>query len=57
MGYQAHIHSNGDATSDVILDAIEDVLAADPRDDHRHTLIHCQMLTALSYQLILNQLV
>ncbi|MDH3666226.1 MAG: amidohydrolase [Paracoccaceae bacterium] len=44
MGYQCHIHANGDATSDVILDAIEDVLAEDPRDDHRHTLIHTQVL-------------
>ena len=43
-GFQVHIHSNGDATSDILLDAIEDVLEANPRDDHRHTLIHAQIL-------------
>ncbi|NIP74706.1 MAG: amidohydrolase family protein, partial [Xanthomonadales bacterium] len=44
MGLQCHIHANGDATSDVILDAIEDALAEHPRQDHRHTLIHTQVL-------------
>ena len=43
-GHQIHIHSNGDATSDILLDAFETVLDADPRDDHRHTLIHTQIL-------------
>lgn len=43
-GHQVHIHSNGDATSDILLDAFEDVLAAHPRDDHRLTLIHTQVL-------------
>ncbi|MFY9237836.1 MAG: amidohydrolase [Roseovarius sp.] len=43
-GHQIHIHSNGDATSDILLDAIEMVLDADPREDHRHTLIHTQIL-------------
>ncbi|MBS9718999.1 amidohydrolase [Pseudohalocynthiibacter aestuariivivens] len=43
-GFQVHIHSNGDATSDILLDALEDVLEADPRNDHRHTLIHAQIL-------------
>ena len=44
LGYQCHIHANGDATADLMLDAIEDVLRADPRDDHRHTFIHAQTL-------------
>jgi predicted amidohydrolase YtcJ len=43
-GFQTHIHVNGDAAGDVVLDAMEAVLAANPRDDHRHTLIHCQTL-------------
>ncbi len=44
MGFQCHIHANGDATADVMLEAIETVLKANPRDDHRHTLIHAQTL-------------
>lgn len=43
-GHQVHIHSNGDATSDILLDAVEDVLDSHPRHDHRHTLIHTQVL-------------
>lgn len=43
-GYQVHIHCNGDATADILLDAFEDVLQTHPRDDHRHTLIHTQIL-------------
>jgi predicted amidohydrolase YtcJ len=41
-GHQVHIHANGDAAADVVLDALDNVLKANPRDDHRHTLIHCQ---------------
>jgi predicted amidohydrolase YtcJ len=43
-GHQIHIHSNGDATSDILLDALEEVLEGHPRPDHRHTLIHTQIL-------------
>ncbi len=42
MGFQCHIHANGDATADLMLDAIEEVQRANHRDDHRHTLIHAQ---------------
>ena len=44
MGFQIHTHSNGDAGSDMLLDALEAALLANPRDDHRHTLIHGQVL-------------
>ncbi len=44
MGFQCHMHANGDATADLLLDAIEEVQQADPRDDHRHTFIHAQTL-------------
>lgn len=44
MGFQCHIHANGDATGDVMIEAVEAVLKANPRDDHRHTLIHAQTL-------------
>jgi predicted amidohydrolase YtcJ len=42
MGYQVHVHANGDAAADLMMDVFETVLEANPRDDHRHTLIHCQ---------------
>lgn len=41
-GFQTHTHVNGDGTADVMLDVMETVLKANPRDDHRHTFIHCQ---------------
>lgn len=43
-GYQTHVHANGDGTADLMLDVFEQVLKANPRVDHRHTLIHCQTL-------------
>ena len=43
-GFQCHIHANGDATADLVLDAIEAVQRHNHRDDHRHTLIHAQTL-------------
>ncbi|MGB3278995.1 MAG: amidohydrolase [Pseudorhodobacter sp.] len=44
MGFQIHCHCNGDAGSDLFLDAVEAALDATPRDDHRHTIIHGQVL-------------
>jgi len=44
LGFQCHIHANGDATADLLLDAIEEVQKANHRDDHRHTFIHAQTL-------------
>lgn len=44
-GHQVHIHANGDATAEIVLDAIELALDAHPLEDHRHTLIHAQTLT------------
>ncbi|WP_150697921.1 amidohydrolase [Pandoraea terrae] len=45
-GLQLHIHTNGDEATDVVLDAMETMLAQHPRPDHRHTLQHCQMADA-----------
>ena len=42
-GIQIHIHTNGDACTEVALDAIEAALRKHPWRDHRHTLQHCQM--------------
>lgn len=43
-GHQIHIHANGDAAADDVLFAIERAQQNNPRDDHRHTLIHGQTL-------------
>lgn len=42
-GLQMHIHTNGDEATEVVLDAIESMLKVHPREDHRHTLQHCQL--------------
>ncbi|MGB3314738.1 MAG: amidohydrolase [Albidovulum sp.] len=44
MGFQIHTHCNGDASSDMYLDAVEAAIAANPRKDHRHTIIHGQVM-------------
>lgn len=44
MGFQIHCHCNGDAGTDNLLDAIEAALEDFPRQDHRHTVIHGQVL-------------
>ena len=45
-GLQLHIHTNGDEAVELVLNAFEEILARHPRDDHRHTLQHCQMADA-----------
>ncbi|MCW3780975.1 amidohydrolase [Defluviimonas salinarum] len=44
LGFQIHTHCNGDAASDLFLDAVEAATAANPRPDHRHTIIHGQVM-------------
>ncbi|MBP6597373.1 MAG: amidohydrolase family protein, partial [Arenimonas sp.] len=39
-GYQLHIHVNGDAGLDMVLDQLEKNLARNPRPDHRTVIIH-----------------
>ena len=41
--FQIAIHTNGDDATEVVLRALERVLIAAPRPDHRHRLEHCQM--------------
>lgn len=41
-GRQVAVHGNGDAAIDDILDAFEAALAAHPRDDARHIIVHAQ---------------
>lgn len=39
-GYQIHIHQNGDAGLDMVLDALERGMRRGPRADHRTTVVH-----------------
>lgn len=43
-GHQIHIHVNGDGAGDDVLRAFEIAQDRHPRNDHRHTIIHGQML-------------
>jgi predicted amidohydrolase YtcJ len=38
--YQIHVHQNGDAGLELVLDTLEANLARSPRDDHRTTVVH-----------------
>ena len=42
-GMNAVVHAIGDACLDEVLDAFEAALTADPRPDHRHGIVHCQV--------------
>jgi predicted amidohydrolase YtcJ len=44
LGYQIHCHCNGDAGGDMFIDAVAEALSEQPRCDHRHTIIHGQVL-------------
>jgi len=39
-GWQPHVHVNGDAGLDLVLDAVEECLTTYPRDDHRTVIVH-----------------
>lgn len=38
--WQLHIHVNGDAALDLVLDTIDECMAAHPRSDHRTVIVH-----------------
>ena len=42
-GMQIAVHAIGDACLDSVLDAIENALKENPRSDHRHGIVHCQI--------------
>lgn len=44
LGFQIHCHCNGDAGAQMFIDAVAAALEANPRADHRHTIIHGQAL-------------
>lgn len=39
-GWQLHVHVNGDAGLDLVLDTVEECMAAKPRTDHRTVIVH-----------------
>jgi predicted amidohydrolase YtcJ len=43
-GLQSCIHSNGDREIDMVLDAYEEALKANPRHNHRHRIEHCSIV-------------
>ena len=43
LGWQVAVHANGDAAIDIVLDAYEAALVANPRADHRHRIEHCSI--------------
>lgn len=40
LGYQIHVHVNGDAGLDMVLDRLEENLRRHPREDHRTVIVH-----------------
>ncbi|MBO4919262.1 MAG: amidohydrolase [Erysipelotrichaceae bacterium] len=42
-GMQVAVHAIGDACLDKVLNAIEKALTENPRNDHRHGIVHCQI--------------
>lgn len=39
-GYQIHVHQNGDAGLEMVLDVLEENMKRNPRSDHRTTIVH-----------------
>lgn len=48
-GFQVHMHTNGDEASEVAIEAVSQVLATHPRQGHRHTLQHAQLIDAAMF--------
>ncbi|WP_420394798.1 amidohydrolase family protein [Nioella sp.] len=44
LGFQIHCHCSGDAAPDKFLDAVAGALTHHLRDEHRHTIIHGQVM-------------
>lgn len=44
QGWQMTIHTQGDATIDMVLDLVEQLLHETPRNDHRFRLEHCALM-------------
>lgn len=46
VGMQVAVHAIGDACLDMVLNAVERALTENPRSDHRHGVVHCQITRA-----------
>ena len=44
-GFQVCIHANGDSTIDMVLNAFEQAQSSHPRNDPRHRIEHCTLVT------------
>ena len=42
-GLQVAVHCIGDACLDLVLDSMEKAINDNPREDHRHGIVHCQI--------------
>lgn len=51
-GMQVAVHAIGDACLDWVLDAYEKALTEYPREDHRHGIVHCQIMRADQWEKI-----
>lgn len=51
-GYQIHVHQNGDAGLDMVLDVLERNMQRNPRKDHRTTIVHFGFATKEQVQRI-----
>ena len=51
-GMQVAVHTIGDACLDWVLGAYEKALAEHPREDHRHGIVHCQIMRADQWEKI-----
>jgi predicted amidohydrolase YtcJ len=49
-GHHLALHTNGDRATEVALDALERLLVASPRPEHRHRLEHCQMASPAMFR-------
>lgn len=49
-GMQAAVHAIGDGCVEQVLRAYEAVLKKDPRKDHRHGIVHCQIMRPDQYE-------
>lgn len=51
-GYQIHVHQNGDAALEMVLDTLERNMKRNPRKDHRTTIVHFGFATPKQVQRI-----
>ena len=51
-GHQIHVHQNGDAGLEMVLDVLEQNMKRNPRDDHRTTIVHFGFATEEQVQRI-----